>query len=81
MPTLADPQISPRAVAIARGLIRTGRATGPIENGPRTLSILCINGGYYWIALNGRRLLRGKAVRGAEELQQTFADAMERAGR
>lgn len=36
---------------------------------------------YYWIALDGGRLLRGKSVFEADDLQPKFIDAMERAGR
>ena len=36
---------------------------------------------YYWIALDGSRLLRGRWLSEAEELQPKFIDAMERAGR
>ena len=36
---------------------------------------------YYWIALDGMRLLRGRWLSEAEELQPKFIDAMERRGR
>ena len=36
---------------------------------------------YYWIALDGSRLLRGKWLPEADELQPKFIDAMERVGR
>jgi len=45
------------------------------------LKLECTKGGYYWISLDGSRVLRGKAIFDAEELQPKFADAMERAGR
>jgi len=45
-------------------------------------SLECHSGDdYYWIALDGRRLLRGKSVFEADELQPKFIDAMERVGR
>ena len=73
--------ISSRARAIAEGLIRTDRAGrhGVIDRG--MLKLECTKGGYYWISLNGSRLLRGTGPQGASELQATFLDAMERAGR
>jgi hypothetical protein len=41
----------------------------------------CVTGGFYWISLDGTRLLRGPTLLDAEELQPKFVDAMERAGR
>ena len=38
-------------------------------------------GDYYWIALDGSQLLRGKLLSEADELQPKFIDAVERAGR
>ena len=38
------------------------------------------DGGYYWVALNGTRLLRVKALFGADEMQPGFTEAMEAAG-
>lgn len=83
MPTTpADPAISQRATSIARGLIRTERAAGIIKAHQGMLRLECHSGDdYYWIALDGGRLLRGKSVFEAEELQPKFAEAMERAGR
>ena len=40
-----------------------------------------VGGGYYWIALNGDRILSGTKLFDADELQPEFIDAMERAGR
>jgi hypothetical protein len=76
-----EPPISPRAKAIAEGLIRTERAGrhGVIDQG--TLKLECTKGGYYWISLDGSRVLRGKVIFEADELQPKFIDAMERAGR
>ena len=45
------------------------------------LRIKCHTGGYYWISADGRQVLRGKLLSGADELQPKFIDAMERAGR
>ena len=72
--------ISPRAKAIAQGLIRTDRAgaRGVYDRG--TLRLECLSGGFYWIALNGSRLLRGTRLPTADELQPKFIEAMERAG-
>ena len=73
--------LSARAKAIAEGLIRTKRAGrhGVIDQG--ILKLECTKGGYYWISLDGGRVLRGRAIFDAEELQPKFIDAMERAGR
>jgi hypothetical protein len=74
--------ISPRAKAIAEGLIRTRRArhSGVLDQGMIRLEGMI--GGYYWISFDGSRVLRGADVwEDAEELQPKFIDAMERAGR
>jgi hypothetical protein len=78
--TPADPEISVRATAIARGLIRTKRASGIIKARRGMLCLECHGGGFYWISLDGGRVLRGKARFEADELQPKFIDAMERAG-
>jgi hypothetical protein len=79
--TQAEPEISLRATSIARGLIRTERAAGVIKPHQGMLRLECHGGGFYWISLDGGRLLRGAAVWEAEELQPKFIDAMEGAGR
>jgi hypothetical protein len=78
---LNDTAISTRAMAIAEGLIRTKRAGrhGVVDRG--MLKLECTKGGYYWISLDGSRVLRGSAIFEADELQPKFIDAMERAGR
>ena len=78
---LNDTAISTRARAIAEGLIRTRRAgySGVIDQG--MLKLECTKGGYYWISLDGSRVLRGSTIFEADELQRKFIDAMERAGR
>jgi len=40
-----------------------------------------LSGGFYWIALNGNRLLKGRSPFDSVELQPKFIDATERAGR
>jgi len=72
--------VSERATTIARGLTRTRRATSTIKLDQGMLRLECRAGGYYWVALDGRRVMRGKALFEADELQPKFADAMERAG-
>ena len=81
MVTPADLTLSARAKAIAEGLIRTDRADrhGVIEHA--MLRLASRKGGFYWISLDGGRLLRGADLFGAEELQAKFRDTMERAGR
>ena len=78
---LTEYPLSARARAIAEGLIRTKCAGnhGTLDEG--NLRRECLKGGFYWISLDGRRLLRGARPQGASELQATFLDAMERAGR
>ena len=45
------------------------------------LRLKCKSGsGYYWVSLDGGRLLRGMTPFEAEELQPKFIDAMERTG-
>ena len=51
--------ISARARMIARGLLATRRAAGIISMDRGNLRLKCSAGGYYWIDLDGRRLLRG----------------------
>ena len=72
--------ISPRAKAIADGLIRTDRAGkhGIYDQG--MLRLERRGGGFYWIALNGSRVLRGNALFNADELQPNFTEAMAEAG-
>jgi hypothetical protein len=83
MPTTPiEAMASVRAKAIASGLVRTVRAaTGSkLIHGMLRLES---HGGddYYWIALDGSRVLRGKFLSEADELQPELIDAMERAGR
>ena len=76
-----EPTLSGRARVIAEGLFRTKRAGrhGVVDRG--MVKLECTKGGYYWISLDGSRVLRGKAIFDAEVLQPKFIDAMERAGR
>jgi hypothetical protein len=78
--TPTEPIISARAKAIAEGLIRTDRAGkhGIYDQG--MLRLERRGGGFYWIAFNGSRLLRGSQLPTADELQPNFADAMQSAG-
>ena len=74
-PTI-EPALSARGRAIATGLIRSKRADsrGVFDNGMLRLDRK--GGGYYWISLNGARLLKGDKIFDADELQPGFADAM-----
>jgi hypothetical protein len=74
--------LSEKAKAIAKGLVRTERAAKDSKLIHGMLRLERHSGkDYYWIALDGSRLLRGRWVSGAAELQPKFTDAMERAGR
>ena len=73
--------MSERATVIARGLVRTGRAAKGIRPGQDMVRLQCLNGGFYWISLDGSQVLRGSTLMAADELQAKFRDAMERAGR
>jgi len=79
--TSSEYPISARARAITEGLIRTRRAghNGVLDQG--MLRLECKKGGYYWILLDGGRMLRGAKLFDSEELQPKFRDAMEHAGR
>jgi hypothetical protein len=80
--TTTETAISDRAKAIAKGLVRTERAAKGSKLIHGMLRLECHNDvGYYWIALDGNRLLRGRWVSEAAELQPKFIDVMERAGR
>ena len=83
MPTTpSEAVISVRAEAIASGLVRTVRAATGSKLIHGMLRLESHNGDdYYWIALDGSRVLRGKFLSEADELQPKFIDAMERAGR
>jgi len=72
--------IAARARAIANGLIRTERAPRGTKVIHGMMRLECFGDGYYWIALDGSRLLRGRTQFEADELQPKFIDAMERAG-
>jgi len=72
--------LSQRAKVIARGLIRTGRANRGGQPDHGLIRFECPNGGFYWISLDGARLLRGTTLWDADELQPKFCAAMERAG-
>jgi hypothetical protein len=70
---------SPRARAIAAGLVRTGRAA---KSRAAAAGFIRADGGdaVYWISDDGARVLRGDAIDSADELQRGFIEAMARAG-
>ncbi len=72
--------LSARATMIARGLLVTKRASGVLTEDHGKLRLKCRSEGYYWISLDGRQVWRRKLFSTSDELQPTFADAMERAG-
>jgi hypothetical protein len=69
---------SPRAQAIAAGLVRTGRATNLRVTGNFVRADGL--GATYWVRTDGTGVLRGHMIGGADELQTGFIEAMVRAG-
>jgi hypothetical protein len=68
----------------ALALIRTKRVPDSeeaAETTSRFLRLRAILGAFYWVSLDGRRVLRGDRPDRADELQPGFIDAMVRAGR
>ena len=77
--SLAGPTV--RAKRIARGLMRTGRAIHVMATTKD--GFICLRsaiGGFYWVANDGKRVLRGENFKEAEGLQGGFISAMERVG-
>ncbi len=68
-----------RAMAIADGLIRTGRASHPTAI-RGFIRLASVSGENYFVAFDGKRLLRGNTVEHASALQPGFIDAMARKG-
>lgn len=70
---------SERAWAVAAGLVRTGRAATyePVNSFIRADGVGTAR---YWISDDGSRILRGRTLSGAAELQRGFVNAMARAG-
>jgi hypothetical protein len=73
-------EVSDRARAIIEGLIRTRRGSDPHIAGAY-VRLRSKIGGFYWVRIDGTRLLRGDDVDDAEQLQVSFTEAMARAGR
>ncbi len=74
---LAAPTV--RALRIAEGLRRTGRAFAQTT----ASGFICLRSstsGFYWVAYDGARMLRGDDIKTAESLQSGFISAMHRAG-
>ena len=70
---------SERALAIARGLIRTQRSSD-VNAVEGYLRLPSGEDEFYWISFDGSHLLRGHRREFAEELQPGFTDAMARVG-
>jgi hypothetical protein len=75
----ALPTPSFRAMAIADGLIRSGRASHP-QAASGFIRLAGISGDCYFVSFDGKRLLRGNTVEHASALQPGFIDAMARKG-
>lgn len=69
-----------RAGVISKGLVATRRAANPrpMEG---FIFLEARAGGFYWVAEDGLRILRGNDLADAQDLQPTFVEAMLRAGR
>jgi len=78
-PTTARPPFN-RAYAISKALVRSGRAAYPMRTEGYTV-LEARSGGFYWVADDGFRILRGGSFADAEDLQPNFVEAMARAGR
>lgn len=74
-----DAAPSSRALAIARGLVRSARAKDGRPSGGY-LHLAGLKGDDYWISFDGQRVLRGPELDLADELQPGFVDSMLRAG-
>ncbi len=70
---------SERALAIARGLIRTQRSS-EVNTVEVYLHLPSGDDEFYWISFDGSHLLRGHWRDLAEELQPGFTNAMARVG-
>jgi hypothetical protein len=66
-------------MAIANGLIRTGRAAHP-QSIRGYIHLAGVSGDRYFVAFDGNRLLRGDTVEHASPLQPGFVEAMARKG-
>jgi hypothetical protein len=75
--TLAEP--TGRALRIAQGLMRTGRASR-VTTARGFICLRSSTSGFYWVAYDGKRVMRGYNVKTAENLQDGFISLMERAG-
>jgi hypothetical protein len=72
-------EVSARARAIIEGLTRTRRGSDPHIAGTY-VRLRSKIGGFYWVGIDGSRLLRGLNVDDAEPLQESFVETMARAG-
>jgi hypothetical protein len=77
--TAAPHPLAGRARAIVDGLVRTGHGSDP-RFADAYVQLRAKIGGFYFVALDGARLLRGDTFEEAEELQAKFVEAMARAG-
>lgn len=71
---------SPRAWAIAAGLVRTRRAT-QYDVTIGYIRADGVDGQRYWISDDGHRVFKGTTIAIADELQGGFIEAMSRAGK
>lgn len=70
---------SPRAWAIAEGLVRTRRAIEYDVSGP-FIRVDGFGSARYWISDDGGRVLRGSRLATADRLQPGFVEMMARTG-
>jgi hypothetical protein len=77
--------ISSRAIAVIRGLRRTGRAPNVVGSvslvdDHRWVTVDRIAGGFFFVTIEGAELRRGDNLIDAEPLQSGFTDAMAQLG-
>lgn len=74
---------SARALAIAKGLVRTNRVSKKDVVGETFggfIRLCAVVGAFYWVSFDGMHVLRGPEPRNADELQDGFIESMLRAG-
>jgi hypothetical protein len=83
---MPEHRLSDRATAILAGLIKSGKVhitppgTANVRHGFMRLDRVGAEGIFYWIALDGSTLKRGRDLAEADDLAPGFVQSMERLG-